>query len=120
MPSLIAALSRLNSLQPVTNLPLNVYPLFYATFSLLIIFRLLLCYLMVRFAVVVLILHEKVLVCAVSGEQDGSRAEARQGAAEAVEASKGTLRPPGISVKSIKFSLALSNVDFVLVGLGKD
>lgn len=62
---------------------------------------------MVRLAVMVFILHEKVLVCAVSGEEDGGRAEAWQGAAETVPAGKGTLESPGITVNFVKLSLAL-------------
>lgn len=50
-------------------------------------------------AVVVLVLHEKVLVCAVAGEKDRRRAEAGKGAAEAVPAGKGALKSPGITAK---------------------
>lgn len=51
---------------------------------------------MVCFAVV-LVLHEKVLVCAVAREQDRRRAEAGKGAAEAVPAGERALESPCIA-----------------------
>lgn len=57
----------------------------------------------VAFAVV-LILHEEVLVGAVSGEENGGRAEARQRALEAVEACERALETPGITTKTEQVS----------------
>lgn len=65
-------------------------------------------YLMVGLAVV-LILHEEVLVGAVSGEENGSRAEARQRALEAVEACEGALETPGITSKDKTLVFPTSN-----------
>lgn len=50
-------------------------------------------------AVVVLVLHEKVLVCAVAGKQDRRRAETREGAAKTVPAGKVTLKSPSIAIR---------------------
>lgn len=52
--------------------------------------------------VVVLVLEEKVLVCAVPGKRNRGRAQARQRAAEAVEASKGALESPGVTVEQTR------------------
>lgn len=48
-------------------------------------------------AVVVLILHEKVLVGAVAREEDGCRAESGERAAVAVPAGEDTLESPGVT-----------------------
>lgn len=51
-------------------------------------------------AVVVLLLHEEVLVCAVAGEEDGRRAEARKAGAEAVPAAESALGSPSVTVNN--------------------
>lgn len=51
---------------------------------------------MVSGLVVVLLLQEKMLVSAVSGEQNGSCSQARQGATESVPTCEGALESPSI------------------------
>ena len=51
---------------------------------------------MVSGLVVVLLLQEKVLVGAVSGEQNGSCSQTRQGATESVPTCEGALKSPSI------------------------
>jgi hypothetical protein len=54
---------------------------------------------MVGITVVVVILHEEVLVCAVGSESDSRDTEAGEETLEAVEAAEGASVAPGLTVK---------------------
>ena len=57
--------------------------------------------LVVGLAVVMIILEEEVLVCAVAGERNGRDSETGEGALETVEAAEGAGIPPGLTGRKV-------------------
>ena len=57
--------------------------------------------LVVGLAVVMIILKEEVLVCAVAGERNGRDPETGEGALETVEAAEGAGIPPGLTGRKV-------------------